>query len=101
MKRPVVVLLLLIANALVSTDRQTTMPERDPGRPVQEWLIASNAADEAAPRNSAAKRSSGSARAARAGDGALVIANFAAVHKHPCFGGAPKQAREARALPRW
>jgi hypothetical protein len=47
----------------------------------------------------------GSARASRAGDEALGIANFSFRrygHAHPCevrFGEAPKPAREARALP--
>ena len=42
----------------------------------------------------------GSARASRAGDGALAIANFSlgTVIKD-CFGEAPKPARAARALP--
>jgi hypothetical protein len=38
----------------------------------------------------------GSARASRAGDRALAIANFS----EDRFGEAPKPAREARALPR-
>ena len=43
----------------------------------------------------------GSARASRAGDGALVVANFGqkAADDKACFGEAPKPAREARALP--
>jgi len=41
----------------------------------------------------------GSARASRAGDGALAIANFAGRWEDR-FGEAPKPAREARALPR-
>ena len=39
----------------------------------------------------------GSARASRAGDGALAIANFS---RQACCGEAPQPAREARALPR-
>jgi hypothetical protein len=42
----------------------------------------------------------GSARASRAGDGALAIADFSLkVLDKDCFGEAPKPAREARALP--
>ena len=43
----------------------------------------------------------GSARASRAGDGAPAVANFGerAADTKPCFGEAPKPAREARALP--
>jgi hypothetical protein len=41
----------------------------------------------------------GSARASRAGDGALAIANFA-YRWEDRFGEAPKPARETRALPR-
>jgi hypothetical protein len=40
----------------------------------------------------------GSARASRAGDGALAIADFSGKNR---FGEAPKPAREARALPRF
>ena len=45
----------------------------------------------------------GSARASRAGDGALAIANFSAAAPVPIKvrgGEAPPPAREARALPR-
>ena len=43
----------------------------------------------------------GSARASRAGDGALAVANFGqkAADDKACFGEAPKPAREARPLP--
>jgi hypothetical protein len=48
----------------------------------------------------------GSARASRAGDGALAIADSSSIFLHnlrpfqeACFGEAPKPAREARALP--
>jgi hypothetical protein len=47
-------------------------------------------------------RSLGSARASRAGDGALASANFlfsSIEQSKACFGEAPKPAREARALP--
>jgi len=40
----------------------------------------------------------GSARASRAGDGAIAIANFLCDYEDR-FGEAPKPAREARALP--
>ena len=99
MRRAIVVLLLLIANAVFGMSKETAIPDTAPGRLVQEWLTAFNAADRSALREFADAKALGSARAARAGDGALAITNLVPAHNHARFGEAPKPAREARALP--
>ena len=64
MKRAVVVLLLLIANAVFGSDKATT-PDTAPGKLFQEWLEAFNAADGAALRKIAETRYTPAVRAGR------------------------------------
>lgn len=64
MKRAVVVLLLLIANAVFGTSKGTT-PDTPPGRLLQEWLRAFNAGDEPALRKFAESRYTAQARGGR------------------------------------
>ena len=65
MKRAIVVLLLLIANAIFGASKETTIPDTAPGRLLREWLTAFNAADEAALREFAGKRYTAQARGGR------------------------------------
>ena len=84
MKRAIVVLLLLIANAVFGTSKETTIPATAPGRLLQEWLTAFNAADEAGLRKFADKRYTEQARGGRLA-GEIVEGQLESRQSNGCF----------------
>lgn len=82
MKRAIVVLLLLIANAIFGA-QQTTAPDTAPGKLLQEWLRALNAADADALRTFAETRSAMMELVTTGNPGAEPGGGLCALHRKP------------------